>query len=147
MSTNISIKNRKASFEYSFIEKFTAGIQLTGTEIKSIRMGKVSLVDSYCFFVDNELWVRGMHIAEYAWASYNKHTPYRDRKLLMNRKELNRLKRKVTESGLTIVTTRLFINEKGIAKLDIALARGKREYDRRQDMKKKDARREMDRMD
>ena len=147
MSTNISIKNRKASYEYSFLEKFTAGIQLTGTEIKSIRMGKVSLVDSYCFFVENELWVRGMHIAEYAWASYNKHTPYRDRKLLLNRKELDRLKRKVTESGLTIITTRLFVNEKGIAKLDIALARGKREYDRRQDMKKKDARREMDRMD
>ena len=115
MSTNISIKNRKASYEYSFLEKFTAGIQLTGTEIKSIRMGKDSLVDSYCFFVENELWVRGMHIAEYALASYNKHTPYRDRKLLLNRKELVRLKSMVYESGLTIVTTRLFINEKGFA--------------------------------
>ena len=147
MNANISIKNRKASFEYSFLEKLTAGIQLTGTEIKSIRMGKVSLVDSYCFFINDELWVRGMHIAEYAWGSFNKHTPYRDRKLLLNRKELNRLKRKVAESGLTIVTTRLFVNDKGFAKLEIALAKGKREYDRRQDMKKRDARREMDRME
>jgi SsrA-binding protein len=147
MSTNISIKNRKASFEYSFLEKFIAGIQLTGTEIKSIRMGKVNLVDSYCFFTNDELWVRGIHIAEYAWGSYNNHAPNRDRKLLLNRKELTRLKRKVSESSLTIIAIRLFVNDKGLAKLDIALAKGKREYDRRQDKKQKDARREMERID
>jgi SsrA-binding protein len=145
MRDNISIKNRKAYHDYSFLEKFTAGIQLTGTEIKSIRLGKVSLTDAYCFFIDHELWIRGMHIAEYAWGGYNNHLPNRDRKLLLNKKELLKLKRKVTESGLTIVALRLFLTDKGLAKLDIALARGKREYDRREELKRKDARREMDR--
>jgi len=145
MSANISIKNRKAYHDYSVLEKFTAGIQLTGTEIKSIRLGKVSLTDAYCFFIDYELWVRGIHIAEYAWGSYNNHIPNRDRKLLLNKKELLKLKRKVTESGLTIIALRLFLTDNGLAKLDIALARGKREYDRREELKRKDARREMDR--
>ncbi|UCG27146.1 MAG: SsrA-binding protein SmpB [Bacteroidales bacterium] len=147
MDSKISIKNRKASYEYVFIEKFTAGIQLTGTEIKSIRMGKANLVDSYCFFINHELWVRGMHIAEYAMGGHYNHPPKRDRKLLLNRKELNKLERKINEGGLTIVATRLFINEYGLAKVDIALAKGKKEYDRRQDLKKKDARREMERKD
>jgi len=145
MSANISIKNRKAYHDYSVLEKFTAGIQLTGTEIKSIRLGKVSLTDAYCFFIDHELWVRGIHIAEYAWGSYNNHIPNRDRKLLLNKKELLTLKRKITESSLTIVALRLFLTDKGLAKLDIALAKGKREYDRREELKRKDARREMDR--
>ena len=145
MSANISIKNRKAYHDYYFLDKFTAGIQLTGTEIKSIRLGKVSLADAYCLFIDHELWVRGMHIAEYAWGSYNNHLPLRDRKLLLNKKELLKLKRKVTESGLTIVAIRLFLTERGLAKLDIALAKGKRDYDRREEMKRKDATREMDR--
>lgn len=145
MDSKISIKNRKASYEYQFIEKYTAGIQLTGTEIKSIRMGKASLVDSYCFFINHELWIRGMHIAEYSMGSYYNHPPKRDRKLLLNRKELDKLERKMNAGGLTIVATRLFINEKGLAKLDIALAKGKKEYDRRQDLKTKDARREMER--
>lgn len=146
MNTNISIKNKKASFLYSFLEKYTAGIRLTGTEIKSIRLGKVNLVDSYCHFVNHELWVRGMHIAEYSWGSYNNHDPVRVRKLLLNRRELNKLERKTKESGLTIIATKLFINEKGLAKLEIALARGKKEFDRREDLKRKDAKREIDRM-
>ncbi len=145
MHPNISIKNRKAYHDYSFLEQFIAGIQLTGTEIKSIRLGKANLADAYCFFIDHELWVRGIHIAEYAWGSYNNHIPNRDRKLLLNKKELLKLKRKGTESGLTIVALRLFLTDRGLAKLDIALAKGKREYDRREELKRKDARREMDR--
>lgn len=143
---NIEIKNKKASFEYAFVDKYTAGIKLAGTEIKSIREGKANLVDAYCFFVNNELFVKGMHVAEYKWGSFNNHEPKRDRKLLLNKKELNKLFRKSQEKGLTIVAYRLFLNEKGLAKLDIALAKGKKQFDKREDLKKKDAKREIDRM-
>lgn len=146
MANRINIKNKKAFHDYELIEKFIAGIQLQGTEIKSIRMGKVSLSDSYCLFHQNELYVRGMQIADYAWASYNKHEPGRERKLLLNRKELNKLQRKVKESGLTIVTLRVFLNEKGLAKLEIALAKGKKLYDKRETIKRKDTQRQMERM-
>lgn len=142
--SRVEIKNKRASFEYEFLEGFTAGIVLTGTEIKSIRMGKASLVDSYCYFSGNELFVKNMHVAEYWWGSWGKHDPRRDRKLLLTRKELRKLQRAVKEKGLTIVATRLFISEKGYAKLHIELARGKREYDKRQAIKEKDLKRSME---
>ena len=144
--SNINIRNKKASHDYEFIEKYTAGIVLTGTEIKSIRMGKASLVDAYCYVVNGELWVKNMHVAEYDWGTYYNHVPKRDRKLLLNRKELNKLDRKIKEKGFTMVATRLFINEKGFAKLEIALARGKKEYDKREDIKKRDTKREFERL-
>lgn len=143
---NIKIKNKRASFEYFLIETFTAGIVLTGTEIKSIREGKASLVDSYCSFRDFELFVVGMHIAEYAQGTYNNHNPKRDRKLLLNARELRKLKNKVQEKGFTIVPVTLFINDNGLAKLDIALARGKHYYDKRESLKTKDSKRELDRL-
>ncbi|GAB7086483.1 SsrA-binding protein [Marinifilum fragile] len=143
---NINIRNKRASFEYEFIEKFVAGIQLFGTEIKSIRAGKASLVDSYCYFTRNELYVVGMHISEYKFGSYYNHEEKRERKLLLNRKELNKLDRKTKESGLTIVPIRLFINERGFAKMEIALCRGKKHYDKRESLKQKDHKREIDRM-
>lgn len=142
---NIVIKNKKASHNFIFIDKYIAGIQLTGTEIKSLRAGKANLVDSYCHFVKDELYVRGMNIAEYYWGNINNHEPGRERKLLLSRKELNKLGKKVRESGLTIVVTKVFINDRGLAKAEIALAKGKKEYDHRESLKKKDARREIDR--
>ena len=143
--SKVEIKNKKASFEYEFVERFTAGIVLSGTEIKSIRAGKASLVDSYCYFVGNELFVRNMHVSEYWWGTFNNHDPKRDRKLLLTRRELNKLQRSTKEKGMTIVSVRLFISENGYAKLDIALARGKKEFDKRQSIKEKDLRRENDR--
>ena len=144
-STPINIKNKRASFDYEFVDTYTAGIVLTGTEIKSIRMGKASLVDTFCYFIRGELWVKNMHIAEYFYGSYNNHTARRDRKLLLNRKELRKLERDSQAPGFTIVPTRLFIDEKGLAKLVIALAKGKKQFDKRETLKEKDARREMDR--
>ena len=143
---NINIKNKRATFDYIFTETYTAGIVLTGTEIKSIRLSKVSLVDTYCTFINNELWVKNMHIAEYFYGSYNNHVARRDRKLLLDRKELRKLRQAVKNPGFTIVPVRLFINEKGLAKLVIALARGKNEYDKRESIKERDDKREMDRM-
>ncbi|AGY52772.1 SsrA-binding protein [Bacteroidales bacterium CF] len=143
--SKIEIKNKRASFEYEFIESFTAGIVLTGTEIKSIRAGKASLTDSYCYFAGKELFVKNMHIADYWWGSFNKHDPRRDRKLLLTTKELRRLFRATREKGMTIVATRLFISDKGFAKLNISLAKGKREYDKRHSIKEKDLRREQER--
>ncbi|MEA3462193.1 MAG: SsrA-binding protein SmpB [Bacteroidota bacterium] len=142
----INIRNKKAYHDYEILEKYVAGIQLQGTEIKSIRLGKVSLGESYCLFQNGELFVRGMQIAEYAWGSFNKHAPGRDRKLLMTRHELKKLQRKTRESGLTIVTLKLFISDSGYAKLEIGLARGKREYDKRETIKRKDAQRQLDRI-
>lgn len=146
MSNKINIKNKKARHNFEFIEKFTAGMQLTGTEIKSIRLGKASLVDSYCFFINGELWVKGMHIAEYKWGSHYNHDPKRNRKLLLTRRELKKLDKNVKEKGLTIVATHLFIADNGYAKLEIVLARGKREYDKRENMKRKDTERQLDRL-
>ena len=144
--SKIEIKNRRASFDYEFLETFQAGIVLSGSEIKSIRAGKASLVDGFCYFSNGELYVKNMHVAEYHWASaWGGHDPKRDRKLLLTRKELRRLQRAVKEKGLTIVAVKLYINEKGYAKLLIALARGKKEFDKRQSIKEKDLRREMDR--
>ncbi|MGF1585026.1 MAG: SsrA-binding protein SmpB [Bacteroidales bacterium] len=144
--SNINIKNKKASYNFEFIERFIAGIVLGGTEIKSIRQGKANLVDAYCSFHGDELWVSGMHVAEYSFGSYNNHDPKQDRKLLLTRRELNKLRKKSQEKGYTIVATRLFLNNRGLAKLEIALAKGKREYDKRQDIRKRDTKIEMDRI-
>ena len=140
---NINIKNRKAEYEYFLLTTYTAGIVLSGTEIKSIRAGKANLTDSYCSFINNELWVHNMHISEYANGSYNTHEPKRDRKLLLNRKELNKIASKLNDRGTTVVPVRLWINENGFAKLDIAVARGKKMYDKRESIKEKDQRRAM----
>src|SRR5574344_2130025 len=142
----INIKNKKASFDYFFLETFTAGIVLTGTEIKSIRLGKASLVDTFCYFNKGELWVKNMNISEYFYGSYNNHTARHDRKLLMTRKELRKLEQNSKEPGFTIVPIRLFINERGFAKVVIALGKGKKQYDKREALKEKDDRREMERM-
>ncbi len=146
MSSNINIRNKKAFHDYEITDRYTAGIQLAGTEIKSIRNGRVTLGEAYCQFENGELYVRGMQIADYAWASYNTHIPGRDRKLLLNRKELKKLQRKVKESGLTIIALKLFISNSGYAKLEIGLARGKKEYDKRDSIKRKDTQRQMDRV-
>jgi len=142
---NISIKNKKAGYQYFLVEIFTAGIQLQGTEIKSIRSGKANLSDAYCAFVEDELYVKNMHIAEYDFGTYNNHSPKRDRKLLLNKRELRKLSGKVKEKGFTIIPVRLFINENGLAKLEIALARGKHFYDKRESLKKKDIKKDIDR--
>lgn len=142
----VNIKNKRATFDYELIDTYTAGIVLTGTEIKSIRLGKASLVDTYCFLSRGELWMKGMHIAEYFYGSYNNHVARRDRKLLLNKKELNKLERATKETGFTIVPVRVYINEKGLAKVVIALAKGKKQYDKRESLKEKDDKREMDRM-
>ncbi len=141
----VSIRNKKASFEYFFVETFTAGIVLTGTEIKSIRMGKASLVDSYCYIHNGEIWVKGMNISPYFFGSYNNHEAKRDRKLLLTKREIRKLQEATKQVGFTIVPTLVFIDSKGRAKMDIALARGKKEYDKRQTLKEKEDRREMDR--
>jgi SsrA-binding protein len=144
--TNVNIKNKKATFDYEIIETFSAGIVLTGTEIKSIRESKVSLVDTYCYFIGKELWVKNMHIAEYFYGSYDNHNAKRERKLLLTKKELRKLAAETKNPGFTIVPTRLFINEKGLAKLVIALAKGKHQYDKRQSIKENEDKREMARM-
>jgi len=145
-ASDIRIKNKRATFEYEIIERFVAGIKLVGTEIKSIRSGKANLSESYCQFYSRELYVKNMHISEYELGTCNNHEARRDRKLLLNRKELRKLEKKVKESGLTIICTSLFINGRGLAKLEIALARGKKTYDKRESLKLKDAKRDMDRM-
>jgi len=143
-TSNIVIKNRRASHDYEFIDKLIAGIILTGTEIKSIREGRVNLTDSYCTFRNGEMFVIGMHISEYYWGNLNNHDPVGERKLLLTKKELRKWDRKVKETGLTIIVTKMFINDRGLAKIEIALAKGKKTYDKREDLKKKDHGREMD---
>lgn len=141
----VNIRNKKASFEYFFVDTFTAGIVLTGTEIKSIRMGKASLVDTFCYIHNGEIWVKGMNISPYFYGSYNNHESKRDRKLLLNKREIWKLQEATKQVGFTIVPTLLFIDAHGRAKLDIALAKGKKEFDKRQTLKEKEDRREMDR--
>lgn len=141
----VNIKNKRATFDYELLDTFTAGIVLTGTEIKSIRLGKASLVDTFCYLSKQELWVKIMHVAEYFYGSYNNHIARRDRKLLLNHKELKKLERFTKETGFTIVPVRLFISEKGLAKLVIAVAKGKKQYDKRESLKEKDDKRDMDR--
>ena len=142
----VQIRNKKASFEYFFVDTYTAGIVLTGTEIKSIRNGKASLVDSFCVLYKGELWVKGMNISPYFYGSYSNHEAKRDRKLLLTKQELRRLADAAAQIGFTIVPTLLFIDEHGRAKVNIAVAKGKKEFDKRQTLREKQDRREMDRM-
>jgi len=146
-ASDIKIRNKRAEFEYFFLEKFTAGLVLRGTEIKSIRDGKVNITDAYCTFFNNELFVKNMHIAEYRFGTYLNHQPKDDRKLLLNKKELRKLELRSKDKGLTIIPTLLFVDERGYAKLNIALAKGKKSYDKRETIKEKDIRREMSRKD
>ncbi len=145
MSSKVNIKNRKASFEYQFIEKFVAGIMLVGTEIKSIRNNQANISDAHCIFIKNELFVKNLHIAEYSNSGQNNHETKRERKLLLNKQELGKMYRKVKEKGMTIIPIRLFINEKGKAKLEIALVKGKKIYDKRESIKEKDQKRDLER--
>jgi len=144
-ASSINIKNKRAEFDYQVIDKYTAGIVLTGTEIKSIRAGKAGLVDTFCYIHNGEIWVKNMYVAEYSFGSYNNHSTRRDRKLLLNKKEIHNLQNETKSPGYTIVPLRLFIDENGRAKLMIALCRGKKEYDKRASLKEKADRREMDR--
>ena len=146
MTREINIKNRKAIFEYQILDNFVAGISLLGTEIKSIRNNKATISDSYCLFIDNELFVRNLHISEYMNGGHTNHHPKRDRKLLLNRQELNKMQTKVAEKGNSIIPTRLYINQKGIAKLEIALAKGKKIHDKRESIKEKDLKRDTERV-
>ena len=141
---NINIRNKRATFDYEILEEYIAGVVLYGTEIKSIRMGKASMVDSYCYFSEGELWIRGVNISEYSWGTCNNHVPKRDRKLLLTAKELVKLSRSLQDKGLTVVGLRLFLNERGLAKIAIGLARGRKSYDKREYLKANDAKREMD---
>ena len=145
IAKTITYKNKKASYKFEFIERYVAGLVLTGTEIKSVREGKVNFTDAYCVFREGELWATGIHIAEYYFGTINNHEPKRDRKLLLKARELNKLQKKVSEKGLTIIPVEMIINEKGLAKLDIALAKGKKIHDKREDIKLRDNKREMER--
>lgn len=140
-SSDVNIKNRRATFDYAIGDTFTAGIVLTGTEIKSIRQGKASIADTFCYVDRGEVWVKNMYIAEYFYGSYNNHSTRRDRKLLLSRKEIRTLEKTGKESGFTIVPLRLFVNDRGLAKLVIGVARGKKEYDKRQSIKERDDKR------
>ncbi len=137
------IRNRKASFEYQFLQTYTAGIMLTGTEIKSIREGKANFTDSFCLILNGEPFLKNMHISEYKEGSYNNHEPKRMRKLLLNKEELRKMQSKLKEKGTTIIPVRLFFNERNIAKLEIAIAKGKKLYDKRESIKDKDLKRQM----
>ncbi len=145
ISNTVNIENRRAKFDYQFLEQLTAGLVLRGTEIKSIREGKAGLSDSYCYFKNDELFVKNLHITEYSEASFYNHEPLRERKLLLSRQELNKLLKKIKDQGLTIIPTKLYITEKGFAKLNIALAKGKKLFDKRDDIKKRDVERELNR--
>ena len=142
---NVEIKNRRASFEYSFLEKYTAGIMLMGTEIKSIRQGKVNLTDAYCLFLGEGLYIRQMNISKYNEGTHYNHDPLRDRKLLLTKRELRKLQNSLKDVGLTMIPTRMYISDRGFAKVDIALAKGKKLYDKRDSIKEKDVKRSMER--
>jgi SsrA-binding protein len=142
----VNIKNKKANFHFEFIDTYVTGVMLTGTEIKSIRESKVSLTEAFCIFLEGELYIRQMHIAPYSMAASYNHVAVRDRKLLLKKKELEKLETKSAEKGLAIIPVRIFINDRGLAKLEIALARGKKTHDKRQDLKEQDAKRELQRM-
>ena len=145
-TVNINIKNRRASFDYEIIETFDAGIVLTGTEIKSIRQGKAGLTDTYCLVINGELWVKNMYIAEYSQGSYNNHLTHRDRKLLLNKKEIQKIAKAAEQPGFSIVPLRVFLNDRGFAKMVIAIARGKKLFDKRQSIKEREDKRDMERM-
>lgn len=141
----LNIRNKRASFDYELLDSYQAGIVLTGTEIKSIRLGKASLVDTFCFFNNGELWVKNMYIAEYFYGTYNNHSARRDRKLLLTKKELQKIQRLTKESGFSVIPVKFYITEKGLAKLNVAIAKGKKMYDKRESIKEREDKRNMDR--
>ena len=141
----INIKNKRASFDYELLDTYTAGIVLTGTEIKSIRLGKASLVDTFCFFNNGELWIKNMYIAEYFYGTYNNHNARRDRKLLLTAKELQKIQRLTKEAGYSVIPTKIFISDKGLAKVVVAVAKGKKAYNKRESIKEREDKRTMDR--
>ncbi|HLU87277.1 MAG TPA: SsrA-binding protein SmpB [Taishania sp.] len=143
--TQVNIKNKRARFEYHLLDTFVAGMQLSGTEIKSIRRNKASILEAYCIFSKGEVWIRNMHITEYENGSFYNHSPRSDRKLLLNKKEINKIEKFLKDKGNTVIPLRIFISEKGWAKCEIALAQGKKLHDKRQDLKEKDDKRDMDR--
>jgi len=145
MSSIPSIKNKKASFEFFFLQEFTAGIVLTGTEIKSVRLGKVNMGDAFCYIFKGEMWLKNMHISPYKFGSYANHLPLRERKLLLNKREIRKIEGKLKEKGLTVIPVEMYVSERGFAKLDIALAKGKKNFDKRNTLKEKDSKREMSR--
>lgn len=145
-SNQVNIKNRKATFNYEIGDTYTAGMVLTGTEIKSIRDGKANLSDSYCVVDCGEVWVKGMHVSEYFYGSYNNHESRRDRKLLLNKKEIAKIEKQSADAGFTIVPLKIFISDKGFAKMVIGIGRGKKQYDKRQSIKEREDRRDIDRM-
>ncbi|MDT0688455.1 SsrA-binding protein SmpB [Salegentibacter sp. F188] len=145
-SNTINIKNRKAKFEYEFLDKYVAGIQLAGTEIKAIRQGKASIAESFCEFQNHELFVINMHVEEYSHATHFNHNPKSERKLLLQKRELRKLEKEVKNSGLTIIPLRLFINDRGLAKIQITLAKGKKIYDKRETIKARESKRRLDRI-
>lgn len=142
----VNIKNKRARFDYEISDTFIAGIVLTGTEIKSIRDGKASLTDTYCMVENGEVWVKGMNISEYFYGSYNNHVAHRDRKLLLSKKEIEKLKKVSDDVGFTIVPMRVFINDRGLAKMQIGVGRGKKQYDKRQSIREREDKRNIDRM-
>lgn len=141
----INIRNKRATFDFELLDTYTAGIVLTGTEIKSVRLGKAALIDTFCFFNDGELWVKNLHIAEYFYGTYNNHVARRDRKLLLSKKELQKIARLTKEAGFSIIPTKMFISDKGYAKLNIAVGKGKKSYDKRQSIREREDKRIMDR--
>lgn len=143
--TNVNIKNRRATFDYEIISTYTAGMVLTGTEIKSLRLGKAGLTDTYCITQNREVWLKNMYIAEYSYGSYNNHYTHRDRKLLLNKKEIADIEKATAQPGYSVVPLRVFINERGLAKIVIAVARGKKQFDKRQSIKERDDKRDMQR--
>ncbi len=145
ISNTVQVKNKRATFDFELLDTFIAGIVLTGTEIKSIRLGKASLVDTFCIVEKGELWVKNMYIAEYFYGTYNNHEARRDRKLLLTKKEIKKIETAAKNNGFTIIPTRMFINDKGLAKVVVAIAKGKKEYDKRESIKARDDKREMDR--
>ena len=145
LCSQVNIKNKRASFDYELLDTYQAGIVLTGTEIKSIRLGKASLVDTFCFFNNGELWVKNMYIAEYFYGTYNNHQARRDRKLLLTKKELQKIQRLSKESGFSVIPTKIYISDKGLAKIIVAVAKGKKVYDKRESIKEREDKRQMDR--
>jgi len=144
-TNTVNIRNKRATFDYEILDTFTAGLVLTGTEVKSLRAGKAGLTDTFCIFDKGELWVKNAYIAEYFYGTYNNHNAHRDRKLLLSRKELRSLANDSKEPGLTIVPLRLFFNDRGFAKMDIALCKGKKQFDKRESIKDQESKRELDR--
>lgn len=144
-NNQINIKNKKAGFEYQFLDTYVSGVVLTGTEIKSIRLNNVSMGDSYCYFIDGELFIKGLHISKYSHGTYLNHEPMRERKLLLKKKELRKIEDKLDNQGITLIPIRLFVTERGWAKIEIAVAKGKKLHDKREDLKEKDVKRELDR--